>query len=158
MEEIKHVKKVDLEREELVEAIIGEIKGDFAKKGDSKDIGLEVYDMGMEYGRTGRFNNSAHYHSYRYTIEDGSTVAASSFYHIFTTRMQTPAYVKAEEVLEKFFNDKDQALFHLVRDQRFGINGVFKAVMSPRETQQLNLPDYTLVIACFGAGFMDNMQ
>ena len=43
--------------------------------------------------------------------------------------MQTPAYMQAEEHLQEFFDDDDEMLFHLVRDQRFGINGVFKAVM-----------------------------
>lgn len=147
-----------MERAELVDAILREIKGDFAAAGVSREIGLEAYDMGVEYAETRRFNNSSRYHNYRYIIEDGTSVSASSFYSIFTTRMQTPAYMQAEEHVRKFFADDDETLFHLVRDQRFGINGVFKAVMSPRETQQLNLPDYVLVIACFAAGFLKGRE
>lgn len=154
----KDIKKIKdgskMDREELVDAIIREVKGDFAVAGNTREIGLEAFDMGTEYSKTRRFNNSSRYHNYKYIIDDGSTVSASSFYQIFNTRMQTPAYVHAEEHLRKFFDDDDEVLFHLVRDQRFGINGVFKAIMMPRETQQLNLPDYTLVIACFGAGFL----
>lgn len=145
-----------MEKQQLVDSLISEIKSDFAASGKSEEIGLDAYDMGVEYAKTRRFNNSARYHNYNYIIEDGSTISASSFYRIFTTRMQTPAYVEAEEHLHNYFDDKDEILFHLLRDQRFGINGVFKAVMSPRETQQLNYPDYVMVIACFAAGFLNS--
>jgi len=148
--------KNKLSREELTDALLREIKGDFAADGDSKEIALAAYDMGAEYAKTKRFDNSRHYHNYRYIIEDGSTVSSSSFYSVFMTRSQTPAYMEAEQQVRKFFDDEDDFLFHLVRDQRFGINGVFKAVMSPRETQQLNVRDYVLVIACFAAGIMNS--
>ena len=52
--------------------------------------------------------------------------------------------------------DEKDILFHMVRDQRFGINGVFKAVISKDEPQQLNYVDYVLIIACFCAGFMSS--
>lgn len=141
-----------MNREDLVTAIISRTKGDFATEGVTREIGLEAFDMGMEYAGTHRFSNSSRYHNYQYILEDGGTVSASSYYSIFTTRTQTPAYMKAEEDLAELFADDKDMIFHLVRDQRFGINGVFKAVMSPRETQQLNVPDYTTVIACFCAG------
>lgn len=150
-------KKMDglsMERQELVQALLKRIKGNFVSGGVMEEIALESYDMGAEYARTRRFNNSGRYHSYMYELDDGSRISANSFYRIFHTRFQTPAYMDAETYLKEFFNDENELLFHLVRDQRMGINGVFKAVMSPREMQHLSFTDYILVIACFGAGFM----
>lgn len=143
-----------MERQELAEALLRTIKGELAPEKMMGEIALEAYDMGEEYARTRRFNNSSRYHSYTYELDDGSKVSASSFFRIFTTRFQTPAYMDAETYLREFFDDEKELLFHLVRDQRFGINGVFRAVMSPREMQRLSFTDYVLVIACFGAGFM----
>lgn len=153
-------KKTDglsMERQELAEALLKAVKGTFTSGGMMEEIALESYDMGAEYAKTRRFNNSSRYHNYMYELDDGSTVSASSFFRIFNTRFQTPAYMDAEQHLRAFFDDPDELLFHLVRDQRFGINGVFKAVMSPREKQHLSFTDYVLVIACFGAGFMKQM-
>lgn len=150
-------KKMDglsMERQELVQALLKRIKGNFVAGGVMEEIALESYDMGAEYARVRRFNNSGRYHSYMYELDDGSRISANSFYRIFHTRFQTPAYMGAETYLKEFFNDENELLFHLVRDQRMGINGVFKAVMSPREMQHLSFTDYILVIACFGAGFM----
>lgn len=143
-----------MDRQELTEALLKTIKGNFSSGGVMEEIALESYDMGTEYARVRRFNNSGKYHSYTYELDDGSKVAANSFYRIFNTRFQTPAYMDAEKYLKQFFDDEKELLFHLVRDQRMGINGVFKAVMSPREMQHLSFTDYVLVIACFGAGFM----
>lgn len=145
---------LSMERQELVKALLKAIKGDFASGGIMEEIALEAYDMGTEYASTRKFNNSSRYHSYSYELDDGSKISASSFFRIFHTRFQTPAYMEAETCLKKFFDDEKELLFHLVRDQRFGINGVFKAVVSPREMQRLSFTDYVLVIACFGAGFM----
>lgn len=150
-------KKMDglsMERQELAEALLRTIKGNFMSGGVMEEIALESYDMGEEYAKTRRFNNSGRYHNYNYELDDGSKVSASSFFRIFNTRFQTPAYMDAEKYLREFFDDEKEVLFHLVRDQRFGINGVFKAVVSPREMQHLSFTDYVLVIACFGAGFM----
>lgn len=145
---------LNMERQELVQALLKTIKGNFTVGGVMEEIALEAYDMGTEYAKTRRFNNSSRYHSYTYELDDGSKVSATSFYRIFNTRFQTPAYMDAETYLKEFFDDEKELLFHLVRDQRLGINGVFKAVMSPREMQRLSFTDYVLVIACFGAGFM----
>lgn len=144
-------------RQELAEALLKTIKGSFTSGGIMEEMALEAWDMGAEYAKTRRFNNSGRYHNYRYELDDGSTVSASSFYRIFNTRFQTPAYMEAEQHLREFFDDEEELLFHLVRDQRFGINGVFKAVMSPREKQHLSFTDYVLIIACFGAGYMKRM-
>ena len=154
-------KKTDgrgMERKELVEALLKRIRGTFTSEGLIEEIALEAYDMGTEYAAVRRFNNSSRYHSYTYKLDDGSTVSASSFFRIFTTRFQTPAYMDAEKYVREFFDDEKEELFHLVRDQRFGINGVFKAVMSPREMQHLSFTDYVLVISCFCAGFMKQAE
>ena len=70
------------------------------------------------------------------------------------SRNQTGAYIDAEKALKELTDDKKalDTIFRLVRDQRFGINGVFKAIMSPDEPQQLNYIDFVLVIASFCAG------
>lgn len=148
---------LNMERQELAVALLKAVKGNFTAGGIFEEIALEAYDMGAEYARVRRFNNSSRYHNYTYELDDGSTVPASSFYRIFNTRFQTPAYMDAEKYLRELFDDEKELLFHLVRDQRLGINGVFKAVMSPREKQHLSYTDYVLVIACFGAGYMKQM-
>ena len=51
---------------------------------------------------------------------------------------------------------KEDYLFHIVRNERFGINGMFKAVYQPHEPQQLSIFDYILAIACFCAGVLNN--
>lgn len=51
---------------------------------------------------------------------------------------------------------KADYLFHFVRNERFGINGMFKAVYQPHEPQQLSIFDYILAIACFCAGVLNN--
>jgi len=51
---------------------------------------------------------------------------------------------------------KADYLFHFVRNERFGINGMFKAVYQPHEPQQLSVFDYILAIACFCAGVLNN--
>jgi hypothetical protein len=63
--------------------------------------------------------------------------------------------MQAEDILNEFFDDSDQTLFRLVRDKRTGINGAYKAVMSPDEPQQLNFIDYVLIICCFCAGVIN---
>lgn len=159
MSEVMETEKngLRMERQALAEALLEAVKGNFTAGGMFEEIALESYDMGAEYARTRRFNNSSRYHNYTYELDDGSAVPASSFYRIFTTRFQTPAYMEAEERLKELFEDEQELLFHLVRDQRLGINGVFRAVMSPREKQHLSYTDYVLVIACFGAGYMKQL-
>lgn len=142
------------DRDELVNSLIREIKGDFAAKGCTLEIAEEACDMGADYARTRRFNNSGRYHNYDYRLDDGGSVKAFNYFDIFMTRLQTSAYMDAEKAVRDFFEDSGDRLFHLVREQRFGINGVFKAVMSSREAQNLSFSDYVLVIACFCAGFM----
>jgi len=51
---------------------------------------------------------------------------------------------------------KADYLFHFVRNERFGINGMFKEVYQPYEPQQLSIFDYILAIACFCAGVLNN--
>lgn len=51
---------------------------------------------------------------------------------------------------------KEDYLFHFVRNERFGINGMFKAVYQPHEPQQLSIFDYILAISCFCAGVLNN--
>ena len=143
-----------MERDILVNGILEKIKGSFAASGETQQSAFQAYDMGVLYGQTRRFDNSRFYHNYKFRLDDGTTVMSASFFNIFMSRNQTGAYTEAEKVLKEFFTDARQldAIFHLVRDQRFGINGVFKAIMSPKEPQQLNYIDFVLIIACFCAG------
>lgn len=146
-----------LEREMLVNELLKKIKGEFAVSGESQQDAFKAYDMGVQYGQTRRFDNSRFYHNYKFRLDDGTSVMSTSFFNIFMSRNQTGAYIDAERALKEFFTDARQldAIFHLVRDQRFGINGVFKAIMSPQEPQQLNYIDFVLVIACFCAGVVN---
>jgi len=139
----------------LVNDLLKKIKGEYAAEGEMAANAMRAYEMGAAYAQTRRFDNSRFYHNYKYQLDDGSTVLSSNFFNLFTNRHQTAAYMDAEAAVKEFIEDKDDKLFHLVRDQRFGINGVFKAVMSPSEPQQLNYIDYVVVIACFCAGVMN---
>ncbi len=143
-----------LDKDTLVRTILTALKGEHACGGEMEEAAARAYDMGVQYAQTRRFDNSRFYHNYTFRLDDGNTVSSSSFFNIFMSRNQTRAYVEAEKVLQTCFEEKKQldAIFHLVRDQRFGINGVFKAIMSPKEPQQLNYIDFTLIIACFCAG------
>lgn len=142
------------EKNVIIGGLIEKVKGQFAAEGQTADIAQRAYDMGVQYAQTRRFDNSRYYHNYKFQLDDGTTIMATSFFNIFMSRNQTCAYMDAEKALKVFFTDARQqdAIFHLVRDQRFGINGVFKAIMSPQEPQQLNYIDFVLVIACFCAG------
>lgn len=138
----------------LIAQLIKNIKGDLGTDEKMEHIALKAYEMGLNYSETKRFDNSRHYHNYRFRLDDGSTVLSTNFYNMFMSRNQTSAYMDAEKAVREFFNDEKGVLFGLVRNQRFGINGVFKACMSPQEPQQLNYSDFVLVIACFCAGVM----
>lgn len=146
-----------LDKDTLVRTILTALKGEHACDGEMEAAAARAYDMGVQYAQTRRFDNSRFYHNYTFRLDDGNTVSSSSFFNIFMSRNQTRAYVEAEKVLQTCFEEKKQldAIFHLVRDQRFGINGVFKAIMSPKEPQQLNYIDFTLIIACFCAGVVN---
>lgn len=145
---------MSMNREEIANALAKKVKGELAKGALTEEIALDSYDMGMEYAKTKKFSSSSRYKNYDYELDDGSFVPASSYFRIFTTRFQTPAYMDAEKYLKEFFDDSDQFIFHLVRDKRLGINGVFRAVISSREIQKMSFTDYVLVISCFGAGLM----
>lgn len=138
----------------MVEKIIEKVKSNFAADGETLRIANRAYEMGVEYAATKRFDNSRHYHNYQFRLDDGARVMSSSFFNIFMSRSQTPAYMEAEKVLRELIEDekKRELIFRMVRDKRQGINGAFKAIMSPVEPQQLNMVDYILVIACFCAG------
>lgn len=138
----------------LIAQLIQIIKGELGTDEKMETIALKAYEMGLNYSETKRFDNSRHYHNYHFMLDDGSSVLSTNFFNLFMNRNQTAAYMEAEQAVGKFFDDDKQVLFHLVRDQRFGINGVFKACMSPHEPQQLNYSDFVLVIACFCAGVM----
>ena len=138
----------------LIAQLIHAVKGELGTDTNMENIALKAYEMGLNYSETKRFDNSRHYHNYQFKLDDGSTVMSTNFYNLFMNRNQTAAYMEAEQVVGRFFDDEKKVLFNLVRNQRFGINGVFKAVMSPGEPQQLNYSDFVLVIACFCAGVM----
>ena len=138
----------------LLAQIIVKVKGDMGAGPLMEEIAVKAYEMGLNYSQTKRFDNSRFYHNYKFRLDDGSTVISTNFYNLFMNRNQTGAYMEAEQVVRQFFDDEKGVLFHMVRDQRFGINGVFKACMSPHEPQQLNYSDFVLVIACFCAGVM----
>jgi len=139
----------------IVKDLLNKIKGAFAEDGVMADKAFRAYEMGEEYAQTKKFDNSRFYHNYKYRLDDGSTISSSSFFNQFTNRSQTAAFMKVEEVLKEFFDDSDQTLFRLVREKRAGINGVYKAVMTPDEPQQLSFVDYVLVVACFCAGVIN---
>ena len=145
-----------LDREVLVKDLLTKIQGALAIEGKMAPLAFKAYDMGVDYAKTKRFDNSRYYHNYQFRLDDGSRVLSSNFFNQFTTRNQTGAYMDAEAAVKEFMDDTDQTLFRLVRDKRLGINGVFKAVMSPSEPQQINYTDYVLVIACFCAGVINS--
>ncbi len=145
-----------LEKEVMIEGLIKEIKGELAVKSpEARAIAERAYEMGQSYAATKRFDNSRFYHNYQFRLDDGSTVLSTNYFNIFMSRNQTPAYMDAEKAVKKFFDDEKQVVFRLVRDKRIGINGAFKAIMSPGEPQQLNYTDFVLVIASFCAGVVN---
>ena len=142
-----------IEKNLIIDGLLKQIKGELAVESlEARRIAEQAYEMGQNYAQTKRFDNSRFYHNYRFRLDDGTSVMSSNFFNIFMSRNQTPAYMEAEKVLRSFFDDADQTIFRMVRDKRNGINGAFKAVMSPKEPQQLNFVDFVLVIACFCAG------
>lgn len=141
-----------MEKEQLIIALVKAIKGEFALGGESEAHARQAYEMGEAYAKTKRFDNSRFYHNYQFTLNDGARISSSSFYNQFMSRNQTGAYMDAEKALRQFIEDDKQVVFRMVRDKRNGINGVFKAVMSPGEPQQVNYVDFVLIIACFCAG------
>lgn len=145
------------EKEILVKKILEKTKGSFACGGESEADALRAYDMGAQYASTRRFDNSRFYHNYQFRLDDGTRIQSTSYFNIFMSRSQTGAYIDAEKVLREIIEDEKarETIFRLVRDQRFGINGVFKAIMSPKEPQQLNYIDFVLIIACFCAGVVN---
>lgn len=145
-----------LDRDIIVKELLTKIHGQLSLGSKMEELAFKAYDMGVDYAHTKKFDNSRHYHNYQFRLDDGTKALSSNFFNQFTTRNQTGAYMDAEKYVGEYFDDSDQTLFHMVRDKRFGINGVFKAVMSPSEPQQINYNDYVLIIACFCAGFMSN--
>lgn len=146
-----------MEKDTIIKGLLEKIMGKFA--GEEAEARLtRAFEMGCDYAKTRRFDNSRFYHSYQYRLDDGTRVSSTSFFNQFMNRNQTGAYMDAEAAVKEFFSDEKEILFHMVRDQRFGINGVFKAVMTPSEPQQLNYTDYVLVIAGFCAGYMNSLQ
>lgn len=146
-----------LEKEILIKQLLEKIKGAFTAGSPTEEAAFRAYDMGVQYAQTRRFDNSRFYHNYQFRLDDGTRVSSTSFYNMFMSRNQTGAYIDAEKALKEYFDDARQldAIFHLVRDQRFGINGVFKAIISPGEPQQLIYTDFVLIIACFCAGVVN---
>ena len=143
-----------LEKDTLIKELLEKIKGQLTAGSKTEEAAFRAYDMGVHYAQTHRFDNSRFYRNYQFRLDDGTRISSTSFYNMFMSRNQTGAYMEAERALKEHFTDAKQldAIFRLVRDQRFGINGVFKAIMSPQEPQQLNYIDFVLVIACFCAG------
>lgn len=144
-----------LDKESLIKDLLTVIKGEFALGGESEAHAKQAYEMGEAYAKTKRFDNSRFYHNYQFQLNDGARVSSSSFFNQFMSRTQTSAYMDAEKAVIRFIPDDNQVVFRMVRDKRNGINGVFKAVMSPGEPQQLNHADFVLVIACFCAGVVN---
>lgn len=139
-----------------VKKLVENIVGPYALGTKVEEMANQAYNMGADYARTKRFDNSRHYHNYHFRLDDGSSILSSNFFNMFTTRNQTEAYMDAEKHVKALIGDEDQTVFRLVRDKRIGINGVFKAVLSPNEPQQINYTDYVLIIACFCAGVAEN--
>ena len=145
-----------LERDFVVDGLLKEIKGEMSLgSAEAREMAEKAYEMGRIYAQTKRFDNSRFYHNYHFRLDDSSSVMSSNFFNIFMSRNQTPAYMAAEKALRVLFDDSEQTIFHMVRDKRNGINGVFKAIMSPGEPQQLNFLDFVLVIAAFCAGVVN---
>lgn len=150
-----------LQRDDLIESLIKNIMGEPAGTAQYRENARQAYEMGLLYGETGKFNSSHLYHNYRFCLDDGSKISSAAYFNQFMSRMQTYAYMEAEKAAKVLFSDDSEnqdRLFHLVRDRRSGINGVFKAVMSPQEPQQLNVNDFVLVIAAFCCGVMSFYQ
>lgn len=149
------------QKKHYIARLIEKVKGVF-RAPYTEGIAEEAYDMGTAYASQHRFQNSSHYHPFRYRLDDGSLISSGEYYRIFTTRMQTPAYIDAEKAVQELLPEtascERDRLFHLVREQRRGINGVFRAVTSPREIQPLAYSDYVLVIACFCIGLIMAQQ
>lgn len=141
-----------LQRDDLIKALVKDTMSEFARSEEAEKKAAQAFDMGVLYAETKKFDNSRYYHNYQFCLDDGGRVSSSSFFNQFMTRTQTYAYMEAERVVKNYFDDEKEVLFHMVRDKRNGINGVFKAVMSPDEPQQLNRADYVLVIAAFCSG------
>ena len=140
----------------MLSSLLQKIKGEFAGAA-GEAAAARAYEMGQLYAAARRFDNSRFYHTYQFRLDDGSVIQSTSYFNMFMSRNQTGAYMEAERALQEYFEDPKQkdAIFHLVRDQRFGINGVFKAIFSPQEPQQLNYVDFVLVIAAFCAGVVN---
>lgn len=142
------------ENNTLAFQLLHNIKGEFAGGGFMEEAAERAFEMGIQYARTRRFDNSRFYHNYQFRLDDGTRIQSTSYFNMFMSRNQTGAYMDAEKALREVIEDERQwdTIFHLVRDQRFGINGVFKAIMSPEEPQQLNYIDFVVIIACFCVG------
>lgn len=138
----------------FIQKLVENIAGTFALGTETESMANQAYNMGLDYSKTKRFDNSRHYHNYQLRLDDGNTVLSSNYFNLFTSRNQTAAYMDAEQHVKNLLGHDDQTLFHLVRDKRIGINGVFKAIMSPKEPQQLNYSDFVLIIACFCTGVL----
>lgn len=152
-----------MQRETLINEMVKTVKGEFAAEGENMAHAEFAYELGVQYGKTKRFDNSRYYHNYQYLLDDGDSVSATSFYNLFMNRHQTGAYMEAEQAVKTVLGDElgkadADRLFHLVRDQRFGINGAFKATMMPAESQQLSYTDFVMVIACFCLGVVKSMS
>lgn len=141
-----------LKQEDLIKELIKTVMGEFAQSHECEDMATKAYEMGRQYAKTGKFDNSKFYHNYIFSLDDGAKISSSSFFNQFMSRNQTHAYLQAEAAVNAIFPDEQDLLFHLVRDKRNGINGVFKAIMSPKEPQQLNVNDFILIIAAFCLG------
>lgn len=139
----------------FIQKLVENIVGTFALGTETEIRANQAYNMGLDYSKTKRFDNSRHYHNYQFRLNDGNTVLSSNYFNLFTSRNQTAAYMDAEQHVKALLGHDDQRLFHLVRDKRIDINGVFKAIMSPAEPQQLNYSDYVLIIACFCTGALE---
>lgn len=147
-----------LQHNDLIKALIKEVMGEFTQADPYEEIAGKAYEMGRLYAETKKFDNSKYYHNYQFCLDDGEKISSSSFFNQFMSRNQTRAYMEGEKTAKVFFDDDKDILFHLVRDKRMGINGVFKAVMSPGEPQQLNVSDFVLVISAFACGVMSFYQ
>lgn len=143
-----------LQREELIELLIKNVMGEDAISSQYEETAVRAFEMGLLYAKTKRFDNSKYYHNYQFCLDDGSKISSTSYFNQFMSRNQTHAYMEAEQAVREFFDDERDVLFHLVRDQRFGINGIFKAVMSPSEPQQITVNDFILITAAFCCGVM----
>ena len=140
-------------KKEIIEKIIDKATGGSATE-LAWTMTEEAFDMGVQYDEKGDFNHSAkQYHNYQYDIGDGETVSFRVFFDVFTARLQTHAYLDAGNWIEEIMGDPDKVAFKLVRRERFGIDNVYKAIVSPRE-MKLEYGDFVMVIAGFCAGVL----